>query len=110
MSEINTTCPCCGSSVVLSHLLVDLNTNTVSFDGKTIKARPRVIEILSVMADTYPRVTAMDHLRATVWTNVDYLTTNDIRSHIFYVREVVAKLGWRIVSVWKRGYRLERIA
>lgn len=106
---MSTTCPCCGSNVVLDRLLVDLNTNTVSFGGKTVKARPRVVEMLSAMLDAHPRIASLDYLRASVWTNEEYVPARSIRTQVWHARQVTENLGWRVALVWKRGYRLERI-
>lgn len=103
-----TTCPCCGSIMETKVPVVDLNTNTVSWRGKTTKLRARETEFLSILVARYPGLVTFNNFVDSVWgvnatDGVDACVTVTACN----TRNKLLSSGIAVTSVYGKGYRLE---
>lgn len=100
-------CPCCGSVVNSSNLLVDLSSNIISIGGSRTKVAPRVAEMLSVLAKVSPQYISCENLAAQVWGQVHAQQKSpSIRTHVREIRRVLTPLGYGIQNARGGFYRL----
>lgn len=103
-----TTCPCCATQVKVVKPLIDINTNTVSWQGATRTLEPQQVDILHTIVDAYPDIATHEKLIRALWAaeaqplnakNVIYLRTGQLR-------RLLQGMGLRIENTNKRGFRL----
>ncbi len=106
-----TICPCCGSEVTAA-LLIDLNTNTVTFHGTAREVRPpQVIELLQILHRAWPRTVSYELIADGLWgLPDDGRSSAQHRQHLAtlasWARSAVRQMGIDIEAVSGRGYRL----
>lgn len=109
-----TTCPCCGTLVTAKIPIVDLNTNTVSWRGHSLKMRPQQVEIMHVLARKFPHIATREAIINALWAPDTQPDTGNkvIDVHICRIRKMLAGTGMSVDVVWGRGYvlRLEEPA
>ena len=104
---MTTTCPCCGGFVRADRPLVDLNSNSVSFRGQTVKLEPQETELLSLIAGSYPAPTHRDRIISRMWGTLepDY-AYNIVSVRIGRLRKKIKHLGLTLEPVHSFGPRL----
>lgn len=103
-----TICPCCKSAISVKIPIVDLNTNTVSWQGKSTKLRPCGAELLSLLARRSPGMVSHEQIIIHLWGDdegEDAMAT--VKVHMCHLRKSVAPMGIGITSIWGSGYKLE---
>lgn len=90
-------CPCCGSKVNRETPIVDLNTNSISFNG-VVKLTPAEAEIASVMAEGFERFVKTSRLISAVYGlgNEPDSAARVISVHLCRMRIKLARIGLRI--------------
>ena len=100
-------CTCCGAVVPDDKLLVDLNTNQISYGGQSVSVSGRAIELAAVLAERSPSVVARELLAERVFgANEPSDASNTLTQHAHILRKAISPLGWRVLTVVNRGYRL----
>lgn len=108
MALAMTACPCCGAEVRADKPIVDLNTNTVTFNGRSAKLQPQEAEILSVIAARHPATVSRDYLIRRIWGALEPDNArNNISVRVTFMRKKLAPLGLGIKTVWRTGLRLD---
>lgn len=101
------TCPLCGSAVGTDAFRVDLASNTLLAGGQVRKLRGTVAEIFTVLAKYSPCSVRREALyRAVYGLRLDAPEPKTIDVHICLGRKALAGTGWKIETVWGRGWRL----
>lgn len=104
-------CPCCGSDVPDKNtFVVDLNTNTISYQGKRVRSMSRVIELAAILAKRAPAVVSFD---AAIQQLYGVHEPKDpkklVAVYASILRAVLEPLDLTVICHRGRGYRLASI-
>ncbi len=86
---------------------------TVTFDDNTVQLTPKEYELACFMFQNRGRLLSRNHILECVWGLSSDLTTRTVDMHISKVRRKLGlkpDRGWRLISVYQYGYRLESLA
>lgn len=88
--------------------LVDLNTNTFGFDGKSIRLEPKEAELLHTICAAYPRCASHDQIILGMWgrNGGPYCADEMLRVLISRLRPRLADIGLAIETERNVGYKL----
>ncbi len=110
LRRIDTTASGQKNSLKYNNLFIDLDSYTVTADGKDISLTKKEIELLWLLASNYGKVFSRDNLLDSIW-GYDYF--GDTRTVDSHVKRLRAKLNARSVygkmikTVWGVGYKFE---
>lgn len=100
-------CPCCGGDTDPADLLIDLNTNTVSFRDECRSVTPQAAELLEILKEKFPATARME------WIIKRMIGLRDLKNPEGLVRQVVTRarqtcseMGFEIQNIHGTGYRL----
>ncbi|MFC1747584.1 response regulator transcription factor [Pseudomonadota bacterium] len=85
---------------------------TVDFGDETIQLTSKEFEVACFMFQNHDRLLSRNHILESVWGVSSDLTTRTVDVHISKIRLKLGlkpDRGWRMVSVYKYGYRLESL-
>jgi DNA-binding response OmpR family regulator len=101
-------CPTCGGTLRADRLVVDLDSNTVSYDGRRWRVTPKLVEFLFVLNRDWPRMVKDFHLRQSLWGNEaeDRCKTN-LAIYACRSRQMLAPFGIDVERLPGKGYRLK---
>lgn len=100
-------CPTCGGVLPNISISVDLNLNVLIADGRVIKLRPQMAEILSVLCDRALKVVRRESMVALIYGgNEPDSAGTVIQVQIFHLRKKLADTAYEIDTIWGEGYRL----
>ena len=89
-------------------LIIDIDSYTVTYNGKEIKMPPKEFELLYYLASNKNRVFTREQLLCEVW-GYDY--PGDSRTVDVHIKRLREKLeegsNWQIETVWGVGYKFE---
>lgn len=106
-------CPTCGSPLRSENIRVDLARNFAVCSNGVVTLEPRLAEVLSVLADSYPNHVSMLDLAFALFGHSEH--SSDawalIRVHVSKLRKKLEPLGWTIPRThrWDRGYCLQKM-
>ena len=103
-------CPCCKQPVANNDLLVSLDTNYASRNGKVVHLEPQSAVLLSVLHDKAPGVVTMEQIIRAMYGREEPRSEAPgtvMKVRISHMRRLLAPLGVKIVSEYGRGYRLD---
>lgn len=86
---------------------------TVVFGDETIQLTPKEFEVACFMFQNHGRLLSRNHILECVWGLSSDLTTRTVDAHISKVRRKLGlkpERGWRLISVYQYGYRLELLS
>ncbi|MFT7559988.1 MAG: DNA-binding winged helix-turn-helix (wHTH) protein [Flavobacteriales bacterium] len=92
----------------LQGIIVCADQNTLSYDRKTIKLQPKVMEVLCYLAQNSDRVVSIDELIAALWGGA-VVSNHAVQRCISNIRKHLTKLlgeGDYVISYSKKGYQL----
>jgi DNA-binding response OmpR family regulator len=94
--------------------LFDAENGTVTLAGTPVQLTPKEFE-LGLFLFRHPNLAwSREQLLATVWGTSAALETRTVDAHVSRLRRSLdlasGRTGWRLVSVVKQGYRLDRVA
>lgn len=101
-------CPCCGGEVDTDLPIVSLDTNTVAYRGQWIRSQPRIIELLHILRESYPRPVHRDAIRTGLWGYGEppKSVENCISVFVTQARAAVQLLGLGIENIHTGRYLL----
>lgn len=100
-------CPCCGAAASLEDFFADLNSNQVSYRGKTIRLEPNVVEFLFILSMSYPSVVYRDRIIMKMYGLAEGPNANNNINVLCYkARKVGKMLGFEIATSALVGYQL----
>lgn len=102
-------CPCCHQTVETKReVFVCLDTNTLSFRGRTIKLTAKSAELAFILAERAPMLSTYEHIRSRLWPiNADTADSNVMFVHICHLRTRLAGTGLRVETTWGKGVQFE---
>lgn len=94
--------------IVLSNLVIDEETHTVTYRGDVIELPPKEFELLFFLASASNRVFTREQLLDKIWGYEFFGDTRTVDVHIKRLREKLpGDNTWSIKTVWGVGYKLE---
>lgn len=90
----------------------DLHQRTLSYDGDPIELKPKEYQLAQVFFQHIGRLLSRNHLLDTIWGLNSDVSSRTLDTHVSHLR---AKLnlrpsrGFRLVSIYGVGYRLEAV-
>ena len=98
------------SRMVIGQTIFDSNLSTIEFTGTVQHLSARQSEILTILAQHIGQTVERSYLLEHVWGNDSYANSLALNVQITYLRKMLeADTSISIVSLKKRGYRLEVI-
>ncbi len=103
-----TRCPCCGHRVAPDRILVNLDTNTITFGRRRAALRPAEAEMLSVIVGGYPGTVPLAHIYTALWGGYDQplYAEKAVHVHVTRIRHALKTVGLALHNVRGRGYRI----
>jgi two-component system response regulator RegX3 len=101
-----------GRVVEVGRYRIDASARRVEFDGAEVVLTAKEGELALFLFDNMGRLLSRDHLLRSVWGLGSQVATRTIDTHMSSVRrklKLVPENGFRIVSIYGVGYRLEQI-
>jgi two-component system, OmpR family, response regulator RegX3 len=99
-------------SVNYGHLAVDFSKRKFEIDGAAIKLTEKETELALYFFGQLGVLLSRSHLTKVVWGSTPDIDTRTIDVHVSHLRSKLKLLpehGWRLVSVYHHGYRLEKL-
>ena len=98
------------SRIVIGQTIFDSNLSTIEFTGTVQHLSARQSEILTILAQHIGQTVERSYLLEHVWGNESYANSLALNVQITYIRKMLEPdISISIVSLKKRGYRLEVI-
>ena len=98
------------SHIVIGQTIFDSNLSTIEFTGTVQHLSARQSEILTILAQHIGQTVERSYLLEHVWGNDSYANSLALNVQITYIRKMLEPdISISIVSLKKRGYRLEVI-
>ena len=99
-------------SVDYGHLTVDYVKRKFSINAETVKLTEKETELALYFFANVDMLLARAHLTKVVWGTTPEIDTRTIDVHVSHLRNklnLLPQFGWRLISVYHQGYRLERL-
>ena len=99
-------------SVNYGHLAVDFSKRKFELDGAAVKLTEKETELALYFFGQLGVLLSRAHLTKVVWGTTPDIDTRTIDVHVSHLRSKLKLLpehGWRLVSVYHHGYRLEKL-
>ena len=93
-------------------LVVDHSRRQVSLDGRVVPMTERETDLALHFFQNIGRLLTRDHLIKVVWALSADIDTRTVDVHVSALRRkigITPEFGWRLVSVYGHGYRLEKL-
>jgi len=90
-------------------LLVDLETQEISYHGKRIQLTGKMFEVLALLAKNAPHVTTYDEILTTIWDENNIAARNRLKYLVYLLRNELNRVDSTkeiIENVDRLGYRL----
>ena len=98
------------SRIVIGQTIFDSNLSTIEYAGTVQHLSARQSEILAILAQHIGQTVERSYLLEHVWGNDSYANSLALNVQITYIRKMLEPdISISIVSLKKRGYRLEVI-
>lgn len=92
---------------------VDFERRIVSFEEQPFELTNKEYELTAFMFRNVGKVVSRAHILQSVWGSTADIATRKVDTHISRLRnklDIKEENGWRIVSIYQHGYRLEQVA
>ncbi len=100
------------SVVNYGHLIVDFSKRKFEIDGEVIKLTEKETELAIYFFGQLGALLSRSHLTKVVWGTTPEIDTRTIDVHVSHLRsklKLLPQFGWRLISVYQQGYRLEKL-
>jgi two-component system, OmpR family, response regulator RegX3 len=100
------------SSLTYGHLLVDYSKRKFEIDGLAVRLTEKETELALYFFSQLGVLLSRTHLIKVVWGTTPDIDTRTIDVHVSHLRnklKLLPNYGWRLVSVYHHGYRLEKL-
>ena len=93
-------------------LKVDFGTRRFEVDGQPVRLTEKETELALYFFSRVGMLLPRGHLIQVVWGSSPDIDTRTVDVHVSHLRsklKLVPENGWRLTSVYRQGYRLERV-
>jgi two-component system alkaline phosphatase synthesis response regulator PhoP len=88
-------------------LSVDLEKHAVHMDSKSLDLSPKEFDLLVTLMRNQGKVMTRDELSETVWGHEYFENTRTVDVHVGRLRKKISKMGDKIKTIERIGYRYE---
>jgi two-component system alkaline phosphatase synthesis response regulator PhoP len=88
-------------------LAVDLEKHSVHMDSKSLELSPKEFDLLVTLMRNQGKVMTRDELSETVWGHEYFENTRTVDVHVGRLRKKIFKMGDKIKTIERIGYRYE---
>lgn len=95
-----------------NNLIVNFSKRTFVLDGMPAKLTEKEIDLALYFFRQEGVLLARNHLTKVIWGTTPDIDTRTIDVHVSHLRsklKLLPQFGWRLISVYQQGYRLERL-
>lgn len=88
------------------------NEHTISYNNQSIKFTAKEYQLANYFFSNPDRLISRDYLLETIWTKSSSISTRTVDTHISRLRKKLSLdggTGWKLVSVYHKGYRLIKV-
>ena len=92
---------------------IDLNNRTVFVKKQPVKLTEMEFNLVYFLFNNAGRLLSRNHILSSVWGYGTEMNTRTVDTHISRIRkklDIAPENGWRLTSIYQRGYRLEHIS
>lgn len=93
-------------------LRVDFGNRRFEFDGQSVRLTEKETELALYFFGRVGMLLPRGHLIQVVWGSSPDIDTRTVDVHVSHLRnklKLVPEHGWRLISVYRQGYRLEQV-
>lgn len=93
-------------------LKVDFSSRKFELDGESVRLTEKEIELALYFFGRVGMLLPRGHLIQVVWGSSPDIDTRTVDVHVSHLRsklKLMPENGWRLTSVYRQGYRLERV-
>lgn len=90
---------------------IDMRSRTVFRDKKPVKLTEMEFNLVCFIFANVGQLLSRDHILTSVWRYAANVNTRTVDTHMSRIRKklnISEKDGWRLSSIYQRGYRLEQ--
>ena len=94
------------------HLTVDFGKRKFEIDNEPVKLTEKETELAIYFFGHLGALLSRSHLTKVVWGITPDIDTRTIDVHVSHLRnklKLLPQFGWRLISVYQQGYRLEKL-
>ena len=99
-------------TLVCAPFTLRMSTRAIERDGVPLEMTPKDFELALYMFRNAGKLLSRAHILESVWGKTAALDTRTVDTHISRIRRKLdlngGETGWRLVSVYLQGYRLEK--
>lgn len=99
-------------SIDFGHLMVDYVKRKFIINSQAVKLTEKESELALYFFTNIDVLLSRGHLTKVVWGTTPEIDTRTIDVHVSHLRNklnLLPQFGWRLISVYQQGYRLERL-
>ncbi len=100
------------SVVEYDALTVDFAKRKFTIDGSPVKLTEKELDLALYFFSQVGILLSRAHLTKVVWGTTPDIDTRTLDVHVSHLRnklKLIPEFGWRLISVYHQGYRLERL-
>jgi two-component system response regulator RegX3 len=100
------------TQLTFGSLSIDIAKRTFEIDGQLVKLTEKEIDLALFFFKQVGVLLPRPHIMKVVWGTSPDIDTRTLDVHVSHLRNKLNLLpqeGWRLISVYQQGYRLERI-
>jgi two-component system, OmpR family, response regulator RegX3 len=97
---------------IFGNLTIDFAKRNFSIDNQTVKLTEKEIDLALCFFSQVGVLLSRAHLTKVVWGTTPDIDTRTLDVHVSHLRnklKLMPENGWRLVSVYHQGYRLETV-
>lgn len=91
---------------------IDLSNRRLSLHGKPLKLTAREFDMALFLFQRRDQLVSRNHILESIWGNNRLLLSRTVDTHISRLRKKLGldgSSGWRLISVYRRGYSLQKV-
>ena len=91
---------------------IDMLSKKISLHGEPITLTAREYEMALFFFQRRDQLVSRNHILESIWGNDRLLLSRTVDTHISRLRKKLkldGKSGWRLISVYRRGYSLQKV-
>jgi|SRR6185436_3473790 len=107
VSENSDSCPTCGAPARIDRLLIDLNYNSIVYQGRKWFVAPRLAEFMICLMRSHPAGIADAEMKVKIWGHDRLQHVSDLSGLAHSARMMLRPFGSEVIRDKKlKGYRL----
>jgi len=92
---------------------LDVSTFTITYGDQVVTLTAKEFELAEFLFRNQGRILSRGHILESVWGQRSDLNTRTVDTHISLLRKklsIIPENGWRLNTIYRHGYRLEKLS